>query len=114
MEDISRQHIAGHASFVVNPAPWYVGVMMPSYFVDQQKGLDSAVVAVSNEGTVTPGLTVHVSLHQIQWHSVRRAEGQGFYAWETIKEETDAGSWTVTTGSRSSLPAGRGSFPRCR
>ncbi|HEV3214943.1 MAG TPA: MG2 domain-containing protein [Vicinamibacterales bacterium] len=100
VEDISRQHIAGRASFVVNPAPWYVGVMMPSYFIDQQKGLDSAIVAVSNEGAVAPGVTVHVTLKQVQWHSVRRAEGQGFYNWETTREEVAAGDWTVTTAGQ--------------
>jgi len=99
VEDVSRQHIAGRASFVVHPAPWYIGVMRPSYFVDQKAGFNTAVVAVSNEGAIVPGVQVDVSMRQIQWHSVRRAEGQGFYTWETTREETEAGSWTVTSGA---------------
>ena len=54
-------HIAGRASFVINPAPWYIGVKAPSYFTDQKTGLDSAIVAVSNEGLVVPGVTVRVT-----------------------------------------------------
>ena len=36
---LSRQRIAGRASFIVHPAPWYVGVMVPSYFIDQKDAL---------------------------------------------------------------------------
>jgi uncharacterized protein YfaS (alpha-2-macroglobulin family) len=99
VEDVSRQHIAGRASFIVHPAPWYIGLMRPSYFVDQKTGFNTAVVAVSNEGAIVPGVQVDVSMRQIQWHSVRRAEGQGFYTWETKREETEVGSWTVTSGA---------------
>ncbi len=40
-----------------------------------------------------------VTLTQIQWTSVRRAEGNGFYTWDTERKEVPAGSWTVTTGA---------------
>ena len=42
-------------------------------------------------------MPVQVTLTQIQWNSVRRAEGNGFYTWETERKEVAAGSWTVTT-----------------
>ncbi len=99
VEDVSRQRIAGRASFVVHPAPWYVGVMVPSYFIDQKTGLSTAVVAVSNEGKVAAGVPVELSIKQIQWHSVRRAEGNGFYTWDTTREETPVGTWNVTSGA---------------
>ncbi len=99
VEDVSRQHIAGRASFVVHPAPWYVGIMSPSYFIEQKAGFNTSIVAVSNEGKVVPGVQVQVSLRQVQWHSVRRAEGNGFYTWDTTREETDIGNWTVTSSS---------------
>ena len=98
VEDVSRQRIAGRASFVVHPAPWYVGVMVPSYFIDQKAGLNSSVVAVSNEGKVVSGVPVEIAIRQIQWHSVRRAEGNGFYTWDTTREETQIGTWNVTSG----------------
>jgi alpha-2-macroglobulin len=100
VEDVSRQKIAGRASFTVNPAPWYVGVRRPDYFQDPSKGIDTEIIAVTPDGTVAPGVPVTVSLSQVQWHSVRRAEGEGFYVWETKKQETNVGKWTVTTAEK--------------
>ena len=97
VEDVSRQHIAGRASFVVHPAPWYVGVMSPGYFIDQKQGFESAVVAVSHTGAIVPDVPVVVTLRQVQWNSVRRAEGQGFYTWETTRNEVEIGTFSVRT-----------------
>jgi uncharacterized protein YfaS (alpha-2-macroglobulin family) len=113
VEDLSRQHIAGRASFVVHPAPWYIGVRASGYFVDQKSGFETAVVAVSTGGAVVPGVTVQVNLRQIQWNSVRRAEGQGFYAWETTRKEIEAGTWTITTADTAvplSIPLPEGGY----
>ena len=40
-----------------------------------------------------PGVAVEVTLTQVQWNSVRRAEGGGFYTWETERREVPAGEW---------------------
>jgi hypothetical protein len=40
---------------------------------------------------------VDVTLTQVQWHAVRRAEGGSFYTWETERREVPAGQWQVTT-----------------
>lgn len=112
--DVSRQHIAGRASFVVHPAPWYIGIKRRPYFIEQKDGLSTALIAVTPDGTVTPGVPIQVTLTQIQYHSVRRAEGNGFYTWETTSEEKVAGTWQVTSGAEPvplavPLPSG-GSF----
>ena len=99
VEDVSRQHIANRASLLVHPAPWYIGLRRSSYFLQQKQGLNTEVVAVAPDGKVVPGVTVTVTLTQIQWNSVRRAEGNGFYAWDTERKEVPAGSWTITTGA---------------
>jgi uncharacterized protein YfaS (alpha-2-macroglobulin family) len=99
VEDVSRQHIANRASVTVHPAPWYIGVRRPSYFLDQKNGLKTEVVAVSIDGSATPGVPVQIKLTQVQWQSVRRAEGNGFYTWDTQRKEIPAGSWNVTTGA---------------
>jgi uncharacterized protein YfaS (alpha-2-macroglobulin family) len=98
VEDVSRQRIANRAALLVHPAPWYIGVRRIPYFADQKTGVQTAVVAVTPEGAVTPGVTVSVSLKQIQWNSVRRAEGGGFYSWDTERRVIDIDSRTVTTG----------------
>jgi alpha-2-macroglobulin len=98
VEDVSRQHIANRSSFLVHPAPWYIGLKRPSLFVDQKDGLSTEVVAVAPNGTPVSGVLVDVTLVQVQWHSVRRAEGNGFYAWDTERTEKEVGHFTVTTG----------------
>jgi uncharacterized protein YfaS (alpha-2-macroglobulin family) len=100
VEDVSRQHIANRASITVHPAPWYIGVRQPPYFVQQKTGLKTEIVAVTPAGAVTPGVAVTVSLTQVQWISVRRAESNGFYTWDTERRELPAGTWTVTTADQ--------------
>jgi uncharacterized protein YfaS (alpha-2-macroglobulin family) len=95
--DVTRQAIAGRASFRVDPAPWYVGLKRPPYFGDVGKGVDTEVVAVDLSGAPAAGVPVHVTLTQVQWNSVRRAEGGGFYTWDTERKEVPAGEWDVTT-----------------
>jgi uncharacterized protein YfaS (alpha-2-macroglobulin family) len=102
VSDVSRQAIAGRASFRVDPAPWYVGLRRPPFFVEQERGLDTEVVAVDLGGRPAPGVVVRVSLAQVQWHGVRRAEGHGYYTWEPQRRETPAGEWTVSTGTEPS------------
>jgi len=111
VEDVSRQHIANRAHIVVHPAPWYIGVRRPPYFVQQKDGLKTEIVAVTPEGGAVGGVPVRITLAHIQWKSVRRAEGEGFYTWETRKESIPAGTWDVTTGEQPvpldvALPAG--------
>ncbi|MCU1349139.1 MAG: yfhM2 [Acidobacteria bacterium] len=96
--DVSRQKIAGRASFRVDPAPWYIGVRTPPYFAESAKGLDTEFVAASiGDGTAVAGVKVVATLQQIQWNSVRQAEGNGFYNWQTERKDVPAGEWTVTT-----------------
>jgi len=99
VEDISRQHIANQATVTVHPAPWYIGVRRPSYFLDQKSGLKTEIIAVGTDGSIATGVPVHIKLTQVQWRSVRRAEGNGFYTWDTERKEIPAGSWDVTTGT---------------
>ena len=99
VEDASRQHIANRASLVVHPAPWYVGLRRPSYFLEQKSGLKTEVVAVGLDGRPVAGVPVDLTLTQIQWTSVRRAEGNGFYTWDTERKIIPAGTWSVTTGA---------------
>ncbi|MGE3178543.1 MAG: alpha-2-macroglobulin, partial [Vicinamibacterales bacterium] len=42
---------------------------------------------------------VVLTLVEVQYHSVRRAEGNGFYTWETARREVEAGRFTVTSAA---------------
>jgi uncharacterized protein YfaS (alpha-2-macroglobulin family) len=99
VEDVSRQHIANRASLTVHPAPYYVGIRRPSYFIEQKTGLKTEVVTVGIDGQVATGVPVDVTLTQIQWTSVRRAEGNGFYTWDTERKDIEAGKWSVTSAA---------------
>ena len=95
--DVSRQKIAGRASMRIDPAPWYIGVQTPQYFTPIGSGLDTAVVAAGLDGMAVAGVNVKLELHRIQFNSVRKAEGNGFYTWETERKEVPAGDFSVTT-----------------
>jgi uncharacterized protein YfaS (alpha-2-macroglobulin family) len=113
VEDVSRQHIANRSSVLVHPAPWYIGLKRPAYFVEQKQGLATEIVAVSPVGHAVAGVRVDVTLTQIQWTSVRRSEGNGFYTWDTERKELPAGSWSIQTASAPaplSIPIPNGGF----
>jgi len=95
--DVTRQQIAGRASSHVDPAPWYIGIKDPPYFAEAAKGIDTEIVAAGLDGLAVPGVEVKVELKRLQWTSVRKAEGGGFYEWETERKEVPAGEWTITS-----------------
>ena len=97
VEDISRQHISNRSSIVVFPAPWQIGLRRPSSFADTKTGTSVDVVAVDPAGKPVAGIPVTVSAVRVQWNSVRRAEGSGFYSWDTERIDVPSGEWTVTT-----------------
>ena len=99
VEDVSRQRIAGRSSLLVHPAPWYLGIRQTNALVAGGSPLSTAIVAVTPEGSTVPNVPVAVTLNRVQWHSVRRAEGDGFYAWESERRTTPVTSVNVTTGA---------------
>lgn len=100
VEDLSRQHIANRSSVTLYPAPWYIGLRQPSRFAQVTAGTSVDVVAVDPKGTAIAGIDVSLSLVRIQWNSVRRAEGSGFYTWETERVEVPSGQWTARTADK--------------
>ena len=99
VEDVSRQHIANRSGLTVHPAPWYVGVKRIPYFADQKAGVTTEIVAAALDGALVEGVPVALELTQVQWKSVRRAEGDGFYTWDSEREETSIGKWSITTAA---------------
>ncbi len=45
------------------------------------------------------GIPIDVTLTQVQWISVRRAEGNGFYSWETQRKDVPSGEWHLTSAA---------------
>ena len=58
----------------VHPAPWYIGIRQPPYFVDAEERLeDGGRRGRASTATPSPACRSTVTLTQIQWNSVRRA-----------------------------------------
>ena len=96
VEDVSRQHIANRATVVVHPGA-VVHRLAPT-------GRTSPTPPPAPASTSSPsicramrcaGVPITVTLTRIQWNSVRRAEGSGFYTWDTERSaRCHAGEWT--------------------
>ena len=114
--DVSRQRIANRASISVHPAAVYVGVKLP-YFVDQPKGVSASLVALTPDGAPVPNTAITVTVSHVQWISTRRAEGSGFYTWDTQEKVTKVGTWTATSGAEPvalPIPLAEGGYFRLR
>ncbi|MCK7520504.1 MAG: hypothetical protein MZV64_23835 [Ignavibacteriales bacterium] len=92
MTDVSRQALAGRASFRVDPA---LGASRHALFRAGRRQPRHRGDRSRPQGKLQAGVAVTVQLVQVQWTSVRRAEGQGFYAWESQRKEVPAGEWSV-------------------
>ena len=99
VEDVSRQRIAGRASTLVHPAPWYLGIRQTNTLVSAGRPLSTSIVAVTPSGMPVSGVPVTVTLNREQYHSVRRAEGSGFYAWESERRVTPVTSVHVVSSA---------------
>jgi alpha-2-macroglobulin len=97
VEDVSRQRIANRATVVAHPASFYIGLGQDDYFVTAGAATTVDVVAAALNGQPVVGIPVSLELFKVQWNSVRVAEGNGFYRWETTRTDTPVGTWTVTT-----------------
>ncbi len=114
--DVSRQRIANRASITIHPSAVYIGVKVP-YFVDQPSGAALSLVALSPEGAPVPGTAIAVTLSHVQWISTRRAEGSGFYAWDTEEKVTEVGTWTASSSAEPvplAIPLTEGGYFRIR
>jgi uncharacterized protein YfaS (alpha-2-macroglobulin family) len=95
--DVSRQRIANRAAIGVHPAAVYVGVKLP-YFVDTPRSAAASLVALTPDGAPVPDVDITVRVQHVQWISTRRAEGSGFYTWDTQEKVTDVGTFTAKSG----------------
>ena len=99
VEDVSRQHIANRASITVHPAPWYVGIRRPPYFVEQKTGLKTEIVAVAPDGKPCAGVPVdgHADADPVDERAPRRR--QRLLHLGHRAQGSPAGTWTVTTAA---------------
>lgn len=117
VEDVSRQHIANRSSVVVHPAPWYIGLSRANRFADVTRGTSTDVVAVDLKGQAVAGVPITLSLVHVQWNSVRHAEGNGYYSWDSERVETKVRDWNLTSAATPvhvDIPVSDGGFYELR
>ena len=100
VEDVSRQHIANRSSIVLHPASFYLGVRTAESFFTAGRDATAWVVAAGLDGRTVPGVTASASLVRVQWNSIRRATGDGFYEWDSERIEIPVATVTVTTAEK--------------
>ena len=67
--------------------------------ISRKTGARTELVAVGLDGAAVAGIPIDVTLTQIQWLSVRHAEGNGFYSWDTQRKEVPSGEWHLTSAA---------------
>ena len=113
--DVNRQTVAAQASALVHPAGIYIGAkaLGNEYFWTAGKERSVGLIAVTPEGTRTPGVAIRGTLIRREWHRVRRdrdgaVEDMGEWVSDTV------GRCAVTTSDQpvncNFTPADGGSY----
>jgi hypothetical protein len=104
--DVNRQTVTAQASVLVHPASIYIGAKAEGsdYFWTAGKERTVSLVAVSPEGTRTPGVAISGTLIRREWHRVRR---------DRDGETEDVGEWVSDTVGRCSVTSADQPVP-CR
>ena len=81
----SRRSVTGRASAVLHAGQFYIGIKESNFFMSLRDTLGYDLIAVRPDGTPAAGSRMKVSVIKRQWVSVRRAETNGRYYWQTDK-----------------------------
>jgi uncharacterized protein YfaS (alpha-2-macroglobulin family) len=93
----SRQMLSGRTSVIVHPGEFYVGVRPSTTFARTDTALTLSLIAVTKEGRFLADQPLTVKVYQRVWHSVRKAETGGRYAWYSTSSDSLMDSSVVTT-----------------
>ncbi|MGA7160839.1 MAG: alpha-2-macroglobulin family protein [Bacteroidota bacterium] len=95
----SRQTLAGHTSTLVHGGEYYIGIKPSSTFVKSDSEMTLSVIAATPQGKLLPDQTLNIKLYQRVWHSVRKAETGGRFAWYSTPADTLIDTSTIVTGT---------------
>ena len=94
----SRRSVTSRASTVIHGGQFYAGVKLARFFIKHGDTLRYAIIAVRPDGSISPGNKMTVKLVKRQWISVRRAEVDGRYFWQTDRMDSTMQEYAVTSG----------------
>ncbi len=93
----SRRSVTSRATAIIHGAHFYIGTKISRYFLKHGDTLNYDLIAVRPDGKSSPGQQMRVRLIKRQWISVRRAEVDGRYYWQTDRIDTTMTEHTVTS-----------------
>ncbi len=93
----SRQTLSGRTSVIVHGGEFYIGVRPSSIFVKSDSAMSFSLVAVTPQGKMVPDQQLSIKIFQRVWHSVRKAETGGRYAWYSTSFDSLVDTTTMTT-----------------
>ncbi len=95
----SRRSVTGRASVLLHGGQFYIGIRESNFFNKLGDTLRFDLIASRPDGSLIQGEDLHVSIVKRQWISVRRAETDGRYYWQTDKIDSILQDFTVPSGS---------------
>lgn len=95
----SRRSISSRIQTTVHRGEFYIGLRPGTAFVKKGDGLSVDVIAADPGGTLVPKKRIQVRLIRREWRSVRKAGVGGRFGWMTEKEDIEAASLAVDSGS---------------
>ena len=95
----TRQTLSGHASALMHGGEYYIGIRPSSTFVKSDSAMTLSIIAATPEGKLLPGQSMTMKLYQRIWHSVRKAETGGRFAWYSTPSDSLIDSSAIETGT---------------
>lgn len=95
----SRRSISSRIQTTVHRGEFYIGLRPSTAFVKKGEGLTVDVIAADPGGALVSKKRIQVKLIRREWRSVRKAGMGGRFSWMTEKEDIEAASRTVDSGS---------------
>ena len=99
----TRQTLSGHTTALMHGGEYYIGIRPSSTFVKSDSTMTLSIIAATPEGKLLPGQAMTMKLYQRVWHSVRKAETGGRFAWNSIASDTLIDSSSIVSGAEPSV-----------
>jgi alpha-2-macroglobulin len=99
----TRQTLTGRTTVLVHGGEYYIGIRPSSTFVKCDSAMTLSLVAAAPDGKLQVDQSLAVHIYQRVWHSVRKAETGGRFAWYSTSVDSLIDSYTVITDDKPSI-----------
>lgn len=96
----SRQTISGRTNITLHGGEFYIGIQPATTFIGKDSTLRYNIITVTPDGRITSDAKLDVKILKREWHSVRKAGGDGRFSWQSAVVDTTIESATVTSSTK--------------